>query len=230
MNDRNNFYDSGEGDRLIDPSRYPKEIADYLLGEEELLSSASARFETLIEAGCMEGRYLDWAVTEKKRYLGIDVVERYIRNGRKRILSSGLNPKDYRIEIGDAALIHELLRENEWLCANAKIIIIFPFNSFGNMDDPDAVLASLSKTQRHFLICSYSTSQFANEVRLRYYENCGYEQIKLLADEIGIRFTSADGLNTIAYHTNYLEQLARKNGIALTATSFSSIGMVYEGF
>lgn len=229
MNDRSNFYDSGGGDRLIDPSRYPDEIVDYLSAEVNLLSSTSSHFDTLIEVGCMEGRYLDWAVAEKKNYLGIDVVEKYIRNGQKRLLSAGLDQKQYRIEVGDAISIHRFPHENKWLRGKSRIFAIFPFNSFGNMHNPDAVLDSLSKAQYPFLICSYSTDNFANQVRLRYYKNCGYEQIKLLASETGIRFTSVDGLNTVAYHPSYLKQLARKNGIVLTATSFSSIGMAYRG-
>lgn len=229
MDDKNDFYGSGEGDRLIDPSRYPKEITEYLLAEEKLLSSTSNQIDVLIEVGCMEGRYLDWAVNKNKRYIGIDIVERYIRNGQKKILSTGLNPKDYRIELGDAASIHDFLSKHKWLLAGAKTIIVFPFNSFGNMENPDAVFASLSKTQHRFLICTYFTNSFTNNVRLRYYENCGYEKIKKLVDESGVRFTSADGLNTIAYHPGYLERLSMKNGIALRTIPFSSIGMAYEG-
>jgi hypothetical protein len=200
----NGFYSSGQGDRLVDPSRYPNEITNYLTAEEDLLTSLASQFETLVEVGCMDGRYLDWAVRQQKSYLGIDIVERYVKNGQNRILSYGLSSDRYQIKIGDAAAIHKLPCKEGLLQNTAKVLAVFPFNSFGNMSEPIAVLSSLAKARYPFLICSYLTSDVANHARSQYYRNCGYEQIECFSDHVGVRFVSSDGLDTAGYIVNFL--------------------------
>lgn len=223
------FYSSGYGDRLVDPSKYPKEIVNYLKAEEKLLLSFSSQFDLLVEIGCMDGRYLDWAVGQDKRYLGIDIVDRYVKMGRNKLLSRGSPLTRCRIEICDATVVHELPFRNGWLTVQDRALIVFPFNSFGNMKKPDEVLGSVSKTQKPFLICSYLVDDLANKVRLQYYNNCGYGQIKCLTDDRGVRFVSDDGLDTIAYYPAYLEQLCEENRVFVEMVPISSIGVGYHG-
>lgn len=230
MPNTNDFYSSGNGDRLVDPSRYPHEITDYLTAEEDLLTSLASQFETLVEVGCMDGRYLDWAARQQKSYLGIDIVERYVKKGQDRILSCGLSSDQYQIKIGDAATIHKLSCRKGLLQDSAKVLAVFPFNSFGNMSEPTVVLSSLAKAHYPFLICSYLTSDVANHARSRYYRNCGYKQIECFSDTTGVRFVSSDGLDTIAYNPSYLERLLEDHNIAFRTIEFSSIGIAYKGF
>ena len=227
MSSATEFYSSGYGDRLVDPSKYPGEIIDYLKAEEELLTALVDQFDLLIEVGCMDGRYLEWTIRRNKRYLGVDIVERYVRNGQGRLLSLGLPLDRYRIEICDAAAVHETPYRKGWLNKKDKVLIMFPFNSFGNIDEPKAVLRGLSRLKKPFLICSYTTSDFANLVRLRYYSNCGYKQIRCVSDNVGVRFVSNDGLDTVAYNPAYLEQLCEESGITVSIIPLSSIGACY---
>ncbi|MFA4996335.1 MAG: hypothetical protein WC536_04315 [Patescibacteria group bacterium] len=222
------FYSSGHGDRLVDPSRYPNEITEYLIAEEDLLTSLASRFETLVEVGCMDGRYLDWAVRQQKSYLGIDIIERYVENGQDRILSYGLSFDRYQIKIGDAAMIHELPCKEGLLQDSAKVLAVFPFNSFGNMSEPAVVLSSLVKAHYPFLICSYLTNDFANHARSQYYQNCGYKQIKCISDNTGVRFVSSDGLDTVAYNSSYFCGVLEEHFI-VEMIEFSSIGIAYKG-
>ncbi len=68
------FYESGRGDRLIDPFLFPEEIKQFLLCEKRILEALAGSFNLLVEVGSMYGRYLKWAVENGKRYFGIDVV------------------------------------------------------------------------------------------------------------------------------------------------------------
>ncbi len=219
------FYGSGSGDLLVDSSRYPEEVDSYLDAEATELSSLA--FRTLIEVGCMEGRYLDWAVNNGKSYLGVDVIERYVLSGQDRIASFGLPSSDYRIEVCDAAHLHELPRK--WVGTRQDSLALFPFNSFGNMEQPLSVLESLRDSRFPFLISSYQTSERANKARAEYYSNCGYTGISCESGDTGVRFVSGDGLDTIAYHPQYLGQLLEELGFRKKMIELSSIGIAYIG-
>ena len=90
------FYGTGAGDRLVDESRYPPAIRRFLTGEKIVLASAIGDGSILVEAGCMSGRYLPWAVEHGLDYLGIDIVTRYVEAGREAVRRSGLSPDRYR--------------------------------------------------------------------------------------------------------------------------------------
>jgi len=106
---RDQFYDSGLGDLLIDPGRYPPSIQDYLYAEAELVESR--QFSLLVEVGCMEGRYLDWCATRHRDYLGIDVVSRYVEAGLERVAASGLDKDRYRLVVYSAADLDHLAQD-----------------------------------------------------------------------------------------------------------------------
>jgi hypothetical protein len=222
------FYGSGKGDSLIDPLNYPEEILEYLKTEEELIQELIGQYERLVEIGCMEGRYLDWCVGRGIKYLGIDVVPRYIETGRRKLLDLGLFPPDYQMEISPAEEVDQVLEQKVINYPHEKSLLFFPFNSFGNMENPIAVLESLKRTRQSFLICSYQTTQQANGVRLVYYTNCGFKKIRCFVNEKGIRFASDEGLNPIAYFPDYFRTMCHKVGIQVSRQfTFSTIGMAY---
>jgi hypothetical protein len=224
------FYSSGNGDRLVDPTRYPDEITDFLREEEKLLTSMASQFEMLIEVGCMDGRHLGWAIAQQKNYLGIDIVERYIQQGRQKIAQLGLPPQQFRMEIYDASKLHETPYQEGWPQDNPSALALFPFNSFGNMDDPTGVISSLSTAKIPFLISSYLTDEDTNKIRLQYYKNCGYENMECKTDEMGVRYLSNDGLDTIAYYRDYLIRTFEEHGVSIKPIQFSSVGIAYKGF
>ena len=221
------FYESGKGDRLIDPLLFPEEIKQFLLGEKRMLEALAGSFDLLVEVGSMYGRYLKWAIENGKRYFGIDVVERYIEAGKKVVLDSQLDPIEYRFVLGKAENIAELVKPDELGVKPNQCILFFPFNSFGNMDDPLAVIRGIRKSGLPFLISTYGTSKEINICREKYYRNCGYSEIISIQDEKGVRFVSPDGLSSIAYHPNYLQNLLINNGLKTTVIPFSKIGIAF---
>jgi len=221
------FYESGRGDRLIDPLLFPEEIRQFLLCEKRILEALAGSFDLLVEVGSMYGRYLKWAVENGKRYFGIDVVERYIVAGKKVVLDSQLDPIEYRFVLGKAENIAELVKPDELGVKPNQCILFFPFNSFGNMDDPLAVIRGIRKSGLPFLISTYGTSKEINICREKYYRNCGYSKIVSIQDEKGVRFVSLDGLSTIAYHSDYLQEIFTVTGLKVAIVHFSQIGVAF---
>lgn len=207
MSKAEDFYISGQGDRLIDPLFYPKAISIFLKDEQKLLKSLISSFDLLIEVGCMHGRYLCWAVKYKKHYLGIDVVRRYITVGIQRISELRLSKDRYRFVRGGAEQIAALVKLDDRKINPENCVAFFPFNSFGNIPKPEPVVRSLKESGLPFLISSYRTSQKAMECRQGYYRNCGYRKIRRIVNKKGVRFISLDGLSTIAYSPFFFKRV-----------------------
>jgi len=223
------FYESGHGDRLIDESCYPGEIEDFLREEENILNSLLPAMGLLIEVGCMHGRYLDWAIAKGISYLGIDVVPRYIEEGKARLRSLGLLDSSYRLCLGDARELASVMDQEQFAIAPGRSLMLFPFNSFGNMVEHERVIQSLARAERPFFISSYETDAFAIACRKKYYEGCGYSKVQAQSDDQGVRFSSPEGLETVAYHKDYLLKLLRRTGITAQSFRFGMIGRGYIG-
>ena len=221
-----NFYDSGLGDRLIDEKRYSLEILSYLAGEKKIVAELLARYETLIEVGCMNGRYLDLAVEKEKRYIGIDVVKRYVDEANRTIKDKKLSPKDFFALNISAENLESLFVGKEI----SKPILVFPFNCFGNMTSFKEVVDTLIRLKKPFAVFSYGTDPYSDSVREKYYKSCGYKSIDKVVDITGHRFVSPEGLNTIAYEKDFLINFFRDRNVEITPESFSRFGIYYSAF
>lgn len=92
------------------------------------------------------------------------------------------------------------------------------------MDDPLVIVKSIKRSGLPFLISTYSTSQETNVCREQYYRNCGYSEIVSVQDEKGVRFFSPEGLSTIAYHPDYLQEIFTISNLKVAIVHFSRIG------
>ena len=227
MTDVKNFYGKGKGDRLIDPLFYPRSIQLFLADEEALLKRLSTSFDLLVEVGCMHGRYLEWAATNEKHYLGVDVVRRYISAGNSRLKEFKSSTQKQRFVLGGAEKISKIVVPSDWDVNVDRCLLLFPFNSFGNMPKPLSVVESLGQRCLPFLISSYRTSMRATACREIYYRNCGYSRLRTYKSQKGVRFTSPDGLNTVAYGKAFVQQMFWSVGMSVRLVPFSQIGMAY---
>ncbi|MBU1167349.1 hypothetical protein KKC60_02990 [Patescibacteria group bacterium] len=217
------FYGSGNGNVLIDERKYPPEIKAWLKEETALLAKHAHLFNQLVEVGCMEGRFLAWALSGGKKYLGLDVVNSFIETGQEHCRSLKLPQEDYWIQFGDAEKLKEFSRPIQ-----EKALLFFPFNSFGNIQEHLAAIRSLCAIKKPFLICSYATSEAAWQVRSRYYQNCNYSDLHWHSSEAGVTFSSSDGLNTTAYHPQYLVRKFEEFGqMEVQVIEFAQIGRAY---
>jgi hypothetical protein len=215
------FYALGAGDRLIDTSLLPARVQEFLDGELRALARLAPGFDVLVEAGSMHGLHLDWAAGHGKGYVGIDVVERYIEAGRQRVADLNLPAQRYRFMCIGAERLPEVARPP------GAAVAFFPFNSFGNMDDPFAVLDAVAISGLRFLISSYGTDARSTEIRLEYYKACGFTELEMREDFQGVRFTTPGGLNTIAFHKDYLLGRMAERGLDGSAITLSGFGQLY---
>jgi hypothetical protein len=221
------FFEGQSADRLMDPAYYPPAITEFLRQERKLLNTLRRSCDLLIEVGCMDGRYLDWAVKYRKRYLGIDLVPRHIEAGRHAVAANGLSKDHYRFTCGDAEELALVIKREDLPVAPNRCLILFPFNLFGAIPDVERVLASLRQSQMPFLISSYQTTEDATMCRYEYYQQCGSLGLCQMRDERGVSFVTSDGLCTIAYDLEYLQTLCRAHSLSVTPLRWSRLNMAY---
>jgi len=221
------FYGSDLGNRLINDALFPEEIKEFLKLEKELLSEIIPLFDSLVEVGCMQGRYLQWATKHVQNYIGIDIVSSYIEEGCRNLTQNyGKLIKGHFI-LGDAEKIDTILNWEKFSINPNRTILLFPFNSFGNMQNYLAVIKSLKKSGASFIISTYSTSEIATSIRYKYYEACKYSNLKKEKTNEGVVFSSKDGLWTIAYHQNFLLRIFKEEKLKVDVVNFAGIGKAY---
>lgn len=221
------FYESGPGDRLAVSSNHPQKIREFLQVEEKALDSIADSIDLLIEVGCMQGLHLDWAFAHEKSYLGIDIVKRYIQAGEKKVAQSGLSKERYRFIVGNGEEIGHLIHEQKLQAERERCLLFFPFNSFGNMQNVERVIASLRESELSFLISTYQTNDSATKSRDEYYKRCGYQDVRFTLTEQGVCFSSSDGLHSIAYQPDYLKKLFAEQNLSINITLTHPINIFY---
>ncbi|HAZ16888.1 MAG TPA: hypothetical protein DCY49_03225 [Candidatus Jacksonbacteria bacterium] len=170
----------------------------------------------------MDGRFLPWAHDHGKAYIGIEPVERYVTQARHTVEALQANA----VMCCDGA---------ENICAiltdhgiDPRVAMaFFPFNSIGNVSAIMPVVNALAQSDVGVCISTYQTTDLATDARRRYYERCGYEQLRCRTTQEGVCFEAIGGLCTWAYHVPYFISLAHDHGIVFTAIPFAGIGVVY---
>lgn len=221
------FYKNGFGDRFLDSSCYTAEIIDFLQSEEDLLTIVNDGFDLLVEIGCMHGRYLNWAVSHSKNYLGIDIVPKYIDAGLQRVVQCGFCRKSYQFKLGKAEEIAVLVDPEKLRASPERCLLLFPFNSFGNMSEISAVINNLVVSRLPFLISSYDVSDLATQVRRDYYFRCGYANVCVLNEKEGVCLTASEGLRSLAFYPDYLAHLFEEQDTTLGMVPLANIGIAY---
>lgn len=140
------FYGSDLGNRLINESLFSRDVVDFIDEEKKLIHSFMNGFDVLIEIGCMNGRYLEYALKHGYKYVGLDIIPSYIEEGRIRVNMIPLNKRyNYNFILGDASNLDLLLKRTSLKLDLSHSLLFFPFNSFGNMDDYLSVIKALKR-------------------------------------------------------------------------------------
>lgn len=228
------FYGQFGGDRLIDSSHYPPEILSYLRNEEQIITRiiTDNKYNYFIEVGCMEARSLPLAVSLDIPYYGIDLVDKYIMRAQNMIRTmqkseEGIKAEVYKVSVYDLAN-HLKQYPLKSIDLPTHPLIVFPFNSFGNIEDPEKAARAVSNCSSDFLILTYRTDEYSTQLRKTYYQNCGYTGTTTLTDKRGIRFISSEGLNTVAYEGSYIRRLFGPN-FSIQEYPIAQIGVGYYG-
>ena len=217
-----NIYKSGIGDELVNPANFNFEIERFLKSEEKLIKSYSAGFSTVIEAGCMNGRNANLIYSLRKNYIGIDVESRYINEAK-------LSFKDYRnltFVCDDIINLESILFES-----NTKnifdLVVIFPFNSFGNITKSKVTLEKLLDQNFNLIISTYKTDDFSTLCRKDYYVNSGFCDLKVNRNKNRVRISNNSGLDSKAFSEYWFNDVSVKYGVNMKKLIFSKIGVAY---
>ena len=222
------FYGTDDGNRLVDESNYPESIKKYLEQEKNILIEAIKNHDLIIEVGCIEPRNMERATNNNKRYIGIDIVEEYIKVANKLVKDRRLGDICEFLCI-DAERLDDVLKKSKLIQSCSKPLFFFPFNSFGNMNDYNNVLDSIGRIKNaDFLLFTYNTDKKSTEERYNYYNNCNYDNLYLQIEENGIRYIADNGLNSMAYNENFIVNSIKRKGLSIETKHFADIGIVYS--
>lgn len=219
------IYNSEIGDELINPRNYNKDIALYLKEEKALMTRILNKAETVIEAGCMHGHNCLFLNSLDINYIGIDIVDRYINMAKNKFKDT---PKVMFV-YDDITNLKNILFELK-ITPTDKLIVLFPFNSFGNLETSESTLIKLLEGGFNIAIFTYKIDNFTNSIRSDYYKKSGFKDLQLKINRTGACFFSANGLNSYAFTIDWINEIAQKTNKHFTATTFSRIGVMYKNF
>ncbi|MBP2169418.1 hypothetical protein J2125_002610 [Erwinia toletana] len=214
------FYCYESGWRMFDVSRLTSAVNAYLCAEKaiiaNLLQQPEAQIDEFIEVGCGYGRYLPLISAQNINYCGIDLVSWLVALGKIRLpLYQAHSAGQARIEVCSVDKVRDLLIASDQ-DKTKKFCIFFPFNCFGNLPYPRQVLAHLSGLNVTMIISGFLPDARTSDLRQDYYAKCGCQHLQVSPGEQGTLITSADGLNSLAYHPESLQQLLAEFGFSLS--------------
>ncbi|MDH3204707.1 MAG: hypothetical protein OEL81_08545 [Nitrosopumilus sp.] len=183
----------------------------------------------MIEAGCMNiGFALDCAIDKNISYYGVDPVSDLIQDFTNRLTLLNKSKKIHiKLLCGDIVQIKSLIKED--LKQISKGIVIFPFNSFGNLSSPEDALFEISKCGLDVAIFTYNTDLSSTQIRYKYYKNCSFNNLIQTQDVKGILFSSDEGLHSYSYNKKFLTELLEQNGFDVQVRHFAQLGILYIG-
>jgi hypothetical protein len=106
-----------------------------------------------------------------------------------------------------------------------RALVVFPFNAFGNLPQPDAALRAVARCDCDALILTYRTDPASTALRRLYYARYGYSGLTESSNERGVLFRSREGLHSYAYHDAWLRCLLRGHSFDATTTCFGELGI-----
>ena len=217
------FYDQGGGEKLIESNCFVPEIEEYLSKERQVIRDIfkGHNYSGMLEVGCMNGRNLNIAKELGIEYIGIDLVERFIEEANKKIGNLEINARAIKCDVGNLHKIGYMLSKS--------FLVVFPFNSFGNIDEPQRALNAVSKEGLDSLILTYGTDSMTTRVRRNYLENSELGKLQEIITPKGVVFTSVGGLCSYAYSSDEFARMGSLAGYKKPSEEkFSKIGKSYH--
>ena len=219
------FYQS-VGQRLVDPEHYPPEIQEHLVAEEDLLLRLieAGNYSAVVEVGCMHGcLHFSALARVGVRYLGIDIVAESIHTFQETLRKDDLEVLTAEAMVLDVCELESVKTK----FVDHRVLALFPFNSFGNLDDPVAAIREVAKCGFDALILTYHTDPKSTASRADYYGRCGYAAIEVEDREQGVCFSSNEGLRTWAYRRGWLAAQLHAVSYGCTEHDVGTVGVGY---
>jgi hypothetical protein len=206
-------------------------IRDYLDYEDRLFQKcAEGQYSYIIEAGCADGRLLMMtALRNGMNYLGVDLVRRAINLAHRRIRRYSPSSQLATVHCDDIRNISAIaVQYSVPDAAEMSVLAAFPFNSFGNVQEPKALLKELAVCHFDILVFTYTDTAVSTNARQEYYEHCGLEG-SFVKDDEGIHFKVGDSFISAVYRPFVLTSWLEEFGYKVTIQEFGDIGIAYHG-
>lgn len=209
------FYASGGGERMFEREHATDAVRTYLEEEAQHVVRVFERLSPrhLFEVGCGTGSYLEWAERQHVDYDGVDLVSHLVEAGRKRLRGSAQTRQ--KLHVGSCREVASLFDEEGLTERGTDVVVLFPFNCFGNVAEPSRVVQSLRRTGARVLVSGFLPNAEGTSARKEYYSKLGYSSITEEHDRHGVLFSSAEGLHSWAMEPAVLDQLFEAEGFRL---------------
>ena len=219
------FYAANGGEEILNFTNYPTGINEFL--EEErfqtnaILNDAGNRYTILVEVGCGSMENVALAINNNLKYLGVDFTAPRIIEAKERIRQQKMEGVSVQhldiVNFNESELAH---------LSTERAVFMFPFNLLGNIAPIVKFMARFNHFGHDMLLSIYKTDEETNAIRLSYYKNCGYTNIRMIKNDQGVVFSSKEGLYTIAYDQDYLVNLLNAVGFTVNVFSSNRLGVV----
>jgi hypothetical protein len=218
------FYETA-GQALVAPENYPSAICDHLQQERRAVRQCvhEGGYQAVIEVGCMDGcLHLETLLDLAVNYQGIDLTAEPIARLRRQLRQRFPGQSFPCADVADVCRL-DLLAPR---LAGDRVLTLFPFNSFGNLAQPEEALRVVAQCGFDALILTSDTGPAATAVRREYYRRC-YTKLQIRHDERGVLFRSPEGLSSYAYHQAWLERLCQSCRLRCLTTAFDELSRSY---
>lgn len=209
------FYASGGGEKMFVREHSTPAVQAYLEAEALAIVRVFEKLSPkhLFEVGCGTGSYLDWAEREHVDYDGVDLVSHLVEAGRKRLTGSARTRQ--KLHVGSCREVASLFAEEGLTSRGTDVVVLFPFNCFGNVAEPSRVVHSLRRTGARVLVSGFLPNSEATTARREYYSKLGFTSIAEETDRHGVLFTSTEGLHSWGMELAVLDALFEAEGFRL---------------
>lgn len=221
------YYLYGNGKNIMNESNYPNAIKDFLYKEKECIKTVlnTKNYDYFYELGCADARNVDVVSNTEIKYRGVDILSDHIILGINKIHALNLHGQAELFLLSINDLIKTFKNNFE-----KKVIFFFPFNLFGNLENPTDIFMNLLSHKVDFFISMFNTNQMARDARNEYYLNCGIRPLFYQENNIGDTFYNKDGFKSISYNEKYINNLFTENvqiKSKLVVSSFSEISQYF---
>ncbi len=213
---------AGESDAIMRAANFPNELLCFLQQEALVVSQALRQFEcdSLVELGCYDGRLLQVARMSQVLYFGVDLSSTAVAALRDKIAREGI--------AGQAtAFVGDVTSPRTWFheVSGLRPLFVFPFNLFGNLSDPSAVVSELRGDNRFGVISVFNSEDATTMMRDEYYAACGIEGLSWeTAPYGGVRFRGDCGFVSQSFGQGQVNKLMADCGFRVLGSRQNRLG------